>query len=446
VVQAPAFQRLRRIKQQGFSDFVYPGATHSRFAHSVGVFHTARQLMRIIRHHLTESRYVATHAQAALAAALVHDLGHGPFSHAFEDVGKRLNISMAAHENVSDAIIRDSEVAEALKTLGSGFANDVADIVKSKTPKNIYAAVVSSQFDADRLDYIRRDRLMTGTRLARIDFEWLLANLEVSSVPFGVDEQHVGTLETFVLGPKAIYAAEAYVLGLFQLYPSVYFHKTTRAAEKLFSELLVRLIRLVKDGSVRRVGLPAKHPLMRFAKDPENLNNVLSLDDTVVWGALPSLTTSSDALISQFSSRLLRRELPKAIDVRAEVLKYLDVFSTPKSLKQARKHGIDIQVDRICNSIYDRVEKRKPSKGLPKLLADRGERSPYRLLEESRGPLNQILIKQGDELLDIVRVSTTIRAVETFKFFRIYVEKDDSITTKAVFRIIEEEAKNGKKG
>ena len=159
VIQTRPFQRLRRIKQLGFSDFVYPGATHSRFAHSVGVFHTARRLMRIIRDHLGPEKYQPARANEALAAALVHDLGHGPFSHSFEDVGRRLNLKMADHEKVSDALIRDSEITEALNVLGSGFANDVADIIASDTPGNIYGAVVSSQFDADRLDYMRRDRL-----------------------------------------------------------------------------------------------------------------------------------------------------------------------------------------------------------------------------------------------------------------------------------------------
>ena len=91
------------------------------------------------------------------------ELQHGPFSHAFEAVGKRLKLKAADHEFVSDALIRDSEVSEALQELGSGFANDVADIIKGVGKKNMYRAVVSSQFDADRLDYMRRDRLMTGT-------------------------------------------------------------------------------------------------------------------------------------------------------------------------------------------------------------------------------------------------------------------------------------------
>jgi HD superfamily phosphohydrolase len=119
------FQRLRRIKQLGFSDLVFPGASHSRFAHSVGVFHTARQLMRVIEDHLGR-QFETSKARVALAAGLVHDLGHGPFSHAFEQVGRRLGLKLADHEYVGDLLI--SEVSGALRSLGSGFANDVADL------------------------------------------------------------------------------------------------------------------------------------------------------------------------------------------------------------------------------------------------------------------------------------------------------------------------------
>jgi uncharacterized protein len=110
VIQTRPFQRLRRIKQLGFSDFVYPGATHSRLLHSVGVFHTARRLMRVIEKYGRP----ATRGQQALAAALLHDLGHGPFSHAFEKIGERFEFKMANHEAVSEALIRDGEISELL--------------------------------------------------------------------------------------------------------------------------------------------------------------------------------------------------------------------------------------------------------------------------------------------------------------------------------------------
>ena len=215
-----------------------------------------------------------------MAAALVHDLGHGPFSHAFEKVGKRLELKLANHEMMSDALIRDSEVAEVLNSqFGSHWADGVVDIIKKDGVKTVHHAVVSSQFDADRLHYMRRDRLMTGTQHAAIDFPWLIANLEIGSVEFGVDDSPGGQIETFVLGPKAIHAAEAYVLGLFQLYPTVYLHKATRGAEKLFTESLVRVVILVRDGSVSATGLPINHPIVRFAQFPDDIDVALALDD-----------------------------------------------------------------------------------------------------------------------------------------------------------------------
>lgn len=287
VLDTRPFQRLRRIKQLGFSEFVFPGATHTRFAHSVGVYHTARRLMKIVERKLgSQNHFDPDMAQVALAAALVHDVGHGPFSHAFEEVGKILDWKLAKkHELVSEALIREGEIAECLKSLGSGFANDVANIIGTEKPTSIYSAVVSSQFDADRLDYLLRDRMMTGTQHSGIDFEWLMANLEVGTVPTGVDDSQTNDVETFVLGSKAVYAAEAYVLGLFQLYPTIYFHKTTRCFEKLFSQLLLRLAHIVTDGTGGKSGLEWHHPLFAFCREPNNIERILALDDACINGA-----------------------------------------------------------------------------------------------------------------------------------------------------------------
>ena len=227
-------------------------------------------------------------------------------------VGKRLGLKLADHEYVSDLLIWHGEVAEILNEMGSGVAVDVADMVKKEGRKTVHNAVVSSQFDADRLDYMRRDRLMTGSEHAAIDFTWLIANFEVASLPTGVDDRPTGSVKTFVIGPKAIHAAEAYVLGLFQLYPTVYFHKATRGAEKLFTELLVRLVTLVRDEAAARTGPPDRHPLIRFAVDPENLDNMLNLDDLVLFGRLSQMIDAEDPLIREFSARPQRQ---KAVQV-----------------------------------------------------------------------------------------------------------------------------------
>lgn len=288
VIQTFPFQRLRRIKQLGFSDFVYPGATHTRFAHCIGTFYTARRLMQIIKRHLGRSGlHMQDHqADVALAASLVHDVGHGMFSHAFEDIGRTLNLRMAKHELVTEQLIRGGEIAQAFEPLGSGFAKDVATVIGQDGPRTLYDAVVSSQFDADRLDYMQRDRLMAGVQNSGIDFAWLIDNLEVGVLPQVVDDEKGGDIETFVLGPKAFYAAETFVLALFQLYPTVYFHKTTRAAEKVFSALMLHLIPLVQEGHADKTGLPVNHPIIRFAQNADSLENAIALDDMVFFGGV----------------------------------------------------------------------------------------------------------------------------------------------------------------
>ena len=162
IIQTEAFQRLRRIKQLGFSEFVYPGATHTRFAHSLGVFHLARRLIEIIDVKLKKRGSPTSNnaeKDAALCAALLHDLGNGPFSHAFEEVGKKFQLASVNHESITDKLIREGEIGVILDRYYKGFRNNVAAAIGEHS--DIYSSVVSGQFDADRLDYMQRDRMMT---------------------------------------------------------------------------------------------------------------------------------------------------------------------------------------------------------------------------------------------------------------------------------------------
>lgn len=429
VVQTRPFQRLRRIKQLGFSEQVYPGATHTRFSHSVGVFHVARQLMEIIEKHIKNQRHQFKDHQArlAIAGALVHDLGHGMFSHSFEEVGKKLGLKLARHENVSEALIRDSEITEALSDLGNSFASEVATLIKRRGPATLYDAVVSSQFDADRLDYMQRDRMMTGAQNGGIDFRWLLDNLEVGNLPVGADESQAGEIETFVLGPKAIQAAETFVLSLFQLYPNIYFHKATRGAEKVFTALILRIIQLVRDGHLDKTGLPDFHPIIKFAQDPDNLANVLNLDDAVFLGALPMLSDAKDKCVELLALSLKDRHLFKCFDIRG-FLKLQTGW--PKEKTEREK-----ELARIEELILERLTEwsEKNSEAAPRLLMDRGERDPYKRFEESKGPLNQIRIRaQGDIIRDVAEYSPVVAALETFKLFRVYAAESDSDAQKVV--------------
>ena len=434
VIQTPPFQRLRRIKQLGFSDLVYPGATHTRFAHCIGVFHTARQLMRIIQRELgaRQFQFQDHQAQVALAAALVHDLGHGMFSHAFEDVGKTMGLEMAHHESVSDRLIRDSEVSDVFKELGSGFANDVANVIQSGRPGNLYNAVVSSQFDADRLDYMQRDRLLTGVQNSAIDFTWLMSNLEIATVGGGVDTDSLGdAIDTFVIGPKAVSAAETYVLALFQLYPTVYFHKTTRGIEKMFSASMSRVLELARNDNSDRTGLPGGHPLVEFATHADSLDHALALDDTVFWGSLPLLAHADDALIRDLALRLRERRLLRCIDLRERLL-----AAWPSGRAEAAK-----KLERPCERVAEILQSWSAEKSTtsPRILIDHAERDPYRRLQESKGPLNQIRTRTANgDILDLAEFSATVAAIEKFHLFRAYIDRDDTEAMTIIEQTIEQ--------
>lgn len=440
IIQCPAFQRLRRIKQLGFSDYVYPGATHTRFVHSLGVFHTAKNLLGLIESILGPNDYDSNKAHEALAAALLHDIGHGPFSHAFERVGDEFALQLADHETVSSLIIRDSEITKILNGFRKGFSDSVADMILAKG-SDIYGAVVSSQFDADRLDYMQRDRLMTGTRLSGIDLTWLLSNLEIGHISTGMDDVELNSLQTFVLNKKARHAAESYVLGLFQLYPTIYYHKATRCMETVAARMLERIFSFVKDGQATVTGLPENHPYILFSQRPDELGNLLSLDDTVIMGALPMLMEAGESEIKKYATLLHHRTIYKCFDISLKFEKNtLDALSqdateevkrtTLKTKWATLEHDIreTLASDGICNT---------------QVLMDSGDRSPYKELDSDKraSPLNQIHVHNSTgQCVDISRESDIIRAVKIFRFYRIYVDK----TAKNAMQFVEQYIKEKK--
>jgi HD superfamily phosphohydrolase len=422
VIETEPFQRLRRVRQLGFSEFVFPGATHTRFAHSIGVFHTARILIRTIQQKASDK---AHQAKVALAAALVHDIGHGMFSHAFEDIGKQLDLPMAIHENVGDIIVRNSTIKDILnRELGRGFADEVADVIKSKKPGNLFDAVVSSQFDADRLDYMQRDRLMTGVQGSGVDATWILANLEIGTVPVAADEVSAGTVETLVLGPKAFYAAEHYVLSLFQLYPNVYFHKTTRGAEKLFSKLMTRIYGLIRDGAGDQCGLPKGHSIYEFFLDPSSVEKALLLDDAVFWAALPLMKNAADCVVSDCARRLRERKLLKCLDVRRRIEgRYPVRQGMSVEDRREREARISLEVKTVMQKAEEVAAERSADQ--KQILIDEDKRSPYKKFQDSQTPLNQILIRQAGGFEDMANLSSVVSSVESYEINRIYLCEED---------------------
>jgi HD superfamily phosphohydrolase len=363
LLDTPEFQRLRRVKQLGVSEFTFPGATHTRFAHCVGVFHVARRLMKVATGRIPAQDLNQHRIRVSLLAALLHDLGHGPFSHAFEEAEKsRLRDTPGAyksHEQWTAEIITNSagQVRRILsKRFGGSMADEVAELLKGE-PTDLYAAVVSSSFDADRLDYLQRDKMMTGSGAGGIDLDWLIDNLRITSVASEVDEdsEEAGTpITTFCFAEKAAQAAEAFILARYHLYSQVYFHRTTRGIEQLLTAFLKRLSDLVAKGAAKDVCLPSDHPLVFFysSKQPSILG-YLALDDTAVWSAVEAATRGKDEELRALAVRLRDRGRLKAIEIATE---------QPTATDKVRREYIEtnllanvgksIFVDRVPLTIY----------------------------------------------------------------------------------------------
>jgi HD superfamily phosphohydrolase len=307
LIDTKEFQRLRRIKQLGFSETVFPGATHSRFAHSIGVAHIAREFLNRIDLITGKPTSKGTKV-VVLAAALLHDLGHGPFSHAFEKVTR------VHHEKRTRQIVldRSTEVHRALSNHDRRLPDLVADFwaqdLKNKQTPKYLAHIVSSQLDADRFDYLMRDSYATGVDYGEFDYRWLLTHLSLDG--------NKGRLQ---LSNKALLAAEAYIFARYHMHKTVYFHKTTRGAEVMFRLLLRRFVFLIDDRGIERTKrlVPAAPPafIVAFTKKENDLKDFLALDDHSVSEFCKSAAKSKDSILKQLASGLLDRRYFKSCDL-----------------------------------------------------------------------------------------------------------------------------------
>ena len=430
VVQTTSFQRLRRIRQLGFSELVYPGATHNRLEHSLGVFYNARRLNKIAQQQLGSSKFDQKRAEVSMAAALLHDVGHGPFSHSFETVGDRLKLGFGSHEDISNRIIRDSEVSEIMNDYSSGFANLVADLIAGKGAKDLYSSIVSSLFDADRLDYIIRDQHMTGSKNSIIDPEWLLSNIGIAEVPIINSSGKTKLVRHFVFSSRAKLALQTYILGLFNLYQSVYFHVSIRAAECVLVQLICRIIELIQGGLSDKIGLCDNHSIIRFAKEPKDLSKVLDLDDFVFWGAFPSLMRAEDLEIRRLATMLRNRNLPRAVDIR-EVVQ-----------GQIKGKNREDEINKIVFESIKKIEQYVNESGLSRnIWLDHIERNPYDIGDKGKSSKVPIFVKQSDEFIDLKDTSGAVNVAQIYQVDRVYFADEDSGSSAEVIRLIQNECK-----
>lgn len=295
LINSREVQRLRRIQQLGVSNFTYPGADHTRFSHSLGVAHLMLLVLRRLED-ICDAEKIKNARQALLATALLHDVGHGPFSHLFEPC---LGIN---HEQWSIAVILDdnSQVHQVLKHQDVYLPNHVADLINSDDIKQPtwQRALMSSQLDVDRLDYLRRDSLFTGAGYGHFDWHRLLTTVEFDKT------------ETDLVWPaKSAMAIEEYIFSRYYMYQNVYLHKTTRGFEKLLQAVWKRADMHRRNG----VNIDANPVLKRFwefdTHKPGELpvEDYLKVEQFTVLEQIQRWTTHSDKSLADCARRFLDR-------------------------------------------------------------------------------------------------------------------------------------------
>jgi HD superfamily phosphohydrolase len=310
LLATPEVQRLRRVRQLGVTSVAFPGAEHTRFAHAIGAAFVMKLLLarlRAIHHELPFWQQVTTGpARDALAAALLHDAGHGPLSHLFEDA-----IPGTPHHEVwTERIVLDpgTGVHKVLAAQDPGMPERVAALVRGAHPLPYLARAVSGTFDVDRCDYLLRDAHATGVGYGHYDLDWLLRSLRFARVD---DETTAPALA--IDGAKGLPAIEAFLLARLFMFQQVYLHKATRAAEWMIRTALARVAMVILDGE--RVPNVPRAIELGASGEPFSLGEYLELDDAALGVAMHAWETARDKTLADLTQRIRARALFKTIEL-----------------------------------------------------------------------------------------------------------------------------------
>ncbi len=290
LVGHPWFQRLRNIRQLGLSSLVYPGAVHSRFQHCLGAMYLTGQAVHTLRS--KDIRISAAEEEAVLAAILLHDIGHGPFSHALE----HSLIEDMPHETMSLLIM------EELNNAMGGKLTDAIAVFRGEYPRRFFHDLVTGQMDMDRLDYLRRDSFFTGVIEGSVGSDRIIRMLNVSDDRLVVDE-------------KGIYSVEKFLIARRMMYWQVYNHRTVVSAEKLLTSLLVRA-RQVTAGGLKLFAAPAlsyflepRHNKAEGEERASLVSRFTSLDESDILSATKVWMTCGDRVLEDLCRRFVNRDL-----------------------------------------------------------------------------------------------------------------------------------------
>ncbi|WP_052123955.1 HD domain-containing protein [Ureibacillus manganicus] len=289
------FQRLRRIKQLGTAYLVFHGAEHSRFNHSLGVYEIVRRIVDDVFRGRPE--WDDSERLVVLCAALLHDLGHGPFSHAFE------NVFHTDHEYYTRQILLgNTEVNAILRKVSGDFAERVALVIEKNYTNNIVVSLISSQIDADRMDYLQRDAYFTGVSYGHFDMERILR----------VIRPRQGQI---VFKASGMHAIEDYIMSRYQMYLQIYFHPVSRSAEAVLNHILKRAKKLYEEGYQFKFEPVHFHA---FFNNVVSLEDYLALDENILLAYFQFWMGEEDAILKDLCRRFLNRDLFAHVDLNPE--------------------------------------------------------------------------------------------------------------------------------
>lgn len=297
LINAPEFQRLRRIHQLGGTHMVYHAAEHSRFSHSLGVYEIVRKMIENVNglaESLSEFEKVAL-----MCAGLLHDVGHGPFSHSFESVTK------THHETFTDRIILEpTAIHHVLSAVDGALPQAIADIIAHRHPRRLLTQIISSQLDADRMDYLLRDSYFTGVSYGEFDMGRILRTMKV------VKDQ-------IVIKESGIHAVEDYIMARYQMYWQVYLHPTSRSFEVILHSLFSRMRDVVQTNPDVLKDVDFFIPFV--SGEAIALSAHYQLDEATCQYGFMKLAQSEDPILRDLADRLMNRRLFKYEDLKTTV-------------------------------------------------------------------------------------------------------------------------------